>query len=517
MKKIIALCFIFLIGFISMGSLKAQETSQMPVGINYLSLSNLLAYTNDGSLGVTVNPIAVLSNTNYTIVIDIDYFGGDINFDHIAEVELIPADGYACDIDIQFFYNEAHSVAHGTMNTYGCQLIHLKNIPLPKTTNYNIVMIKGTFDQFVGFEPYLSQNEVLVYEGFLAVDYDDLYDTSDIKVLITAKDALGHDISYDTIEDTYSISQKLPGTYHMRFSASQHLITKQLFLDIRVFDLTAPKIILPEALEIPLAHKLTLSDIKALILVTDNVDILDAQDLVIITDTYSSADQVGTYTIEVSITDSSGNITHETLSVSLIDRLGPVITGPKQIYLYTTDDTLTDFQIIEKYQAIDDVDGPHVSFTISLNTYLQTKTPGIYDLTLEAIDSNQNITNYGVKIHVIENRGPEFFMAGLILEMTTKQLMTEQEIIDWFKNQAVSSGYQVSHVRVLFNEYKDSEKAQGTYYVYLSYDLDQDTYTTRVKVDVGAAQSSDIWLPISIGSMLLVIGATTLFILKRKK
>lgn len=498
--------------------LGAQEDDSGPVGKNLLSLSNVISDLS-GELGQTVHPMIFKTFTEYTLVVDEDYFDGTMNYAHIGELNVLSSNMSVCnfDIDADFKYDAQRRIGYSKIETLECSSLHIKNIPLPKTNNYNIVLIEGSINDFNGFEPYLAHDEVLVYEGFLAVDYDFLYETSQIKEFITAKTADGVILSYDTLIDTYTASSKLPGNYHMKFVVEHHNITKSLLLDIRVFDLRAPEILLPQNMEIPLAQKLSIEEIKSQIAVTDNVDELNAQDLIIISDNYSSANLVGTYEITMSISDSSGNVATETLSIQLIDRLGPVITGPKQIFLYTTDDVLTDLKIIQKFKAIDDVDGPNVSIIITDNQYLQTKVAGIYDVRLSSTDSNHNTTVHDIKIHVIENRGPEFFMSNLIMEATLKNQLTEQEIIDWFKNQAFTNGYEVSQVRVLLNEYKDNQKNQGSYYVYLSYDLDQETYTTRVTVDVDDDQTPQIIMPIAIGSALILIGVTVVFIIKKKK
>lgn len=515
MKKISLICLLLAMSMLAVSKIHAQEVQMTVHPHNLLSLSNLVS-DQTGQYGQTVQPIEVKSNTAYTFMIDMNYIGSGLDYREI-EIEIISANGLSCANDVYFTKDEVRQLYFGMMNSYACNLIHFKKIPLSKTNNYNILLLEGTHDAFSGFEPYVSKNEILRYEGFLAVDYDHLYTTNDISQMIIAKTANGVVIPYQTVLDTYSSSNKLPGIYQMKFSVEHHKITKMLDLAIQVFDLSPPVMILPQNLEISLSQKQTLEQIKNLITVTDNVDQLNVQDIIVIADTYSSANVVGTYGITMEIKDSSGNTTTEVLSIQLVDKTGPVISGPKQIYVYTSDIVLTDADILEKYKAVDDVDGPNVSIKMSYNAYAQTKVAGIYDVILSATDSNQNVTYHEIKIHVIENRGPEFFMSSLILTMTTKSKMSEKEIIDWFKNQALTNGYEVSHVRVLLNEYENNSQNLGSYYIYMNYDLNQETYTSRVTIDVEEGRLPNIILPTAIGSMLVLIGVTVFLIIKKKK
>jgi hypothetical protein len=240
-------------------------------------------------------------------------------------------------------------------------------------------------------------------------------------------------------------------------------------------------------------------------------------DLVVIEDTYSSATTVGDFSITVEATDTSGNSSNLVIPIQLVDLVGPTISGPLSIYLYTTDVALTNQQILNMFNAYDDVDGSNVLFDITTNNYNQQTSPGVYQMTLRAGDSQYNFTYKNIEIHVIENRGPVFVEDETILQASTAENMTDQEIIDWFKNLTQLSGLSVSQVSVIYNEYEGNEQLGGSYYVYLNYDLDGQTQTSRIRIDVEEDKTDINYFVVGTIGGSISLGLISFFILKKKK
>ncbi len=250
---------------------------------------------------------------------------------------------------------------------------------------------------------------------------------------------------------------------------------------------------------------------------TDNVDIMDSANLSILNDTYTSATTVGIYYVLFEASDQSGNKSTLEVPITLVDKKGPVISGPQMIYLYTTDAPLSNSSILSKYKAVDDVDG-NVSVSISYNLYNQTLTPGIYQMAISSSDAQLNTTNKNITIHVIENKGPIFETNEKIIEKSVADTMTDAEIIAWFKAQLELSGIQATNLNILFSEYKDNEKQSGSYYVYLSYESNGLTEITRVRIDVVEDENMiPFTLYISIASGLLIAGLGITYYVKKKR
>ncbi|MBU1093784.1 MAG: hypothetical protein KKH01_04915 [Firmicutes bacterium] len=492
---------------------KAEETASFPIGKNYLDLSNLVMKPGDSGYAYTKNPILVKANHQYTIVFDYGFLGqhadwlGDIyvgieeDLSHDS-YELLILDDYAhLRAYVEFIPQEAY--------------IHITDLPM-LPDNYDAILYEGFYTDFPGFEPFINQNEQMTYQGVLLLDYDQLLTTEQIQSYIHSTDPDGNTISFFTESDEYSSSAKLPGTYQMVFMTTYNQIAKRYYLDVRVYDQSAPVIVDPGTISIPLSEKASLNDVKQMIDVSDNVDDLTSDDLLVLADTYSTATAVGSYSITFKAVDSSLNETTLTIEINLVDLNGPVITGPSEIYLYTSDTPLTTQQIKDFYTFIDDVDGENVEVIFTVDTYEQTQIEGVYGITMQAYDTQLNYRIMNIKIHVIENRGPIFTNDEMVLDVDTADAMTEQDIIDWFVDHTLSMGLAISHVRVLYNEYENHEDEDGNYYIYLNYLVDGQEETSRIRVDVVEMIEDVNYTPYILIGIPSIGGLVTLFILKRK-
>lgn len=514
MKKTIIFLMLFCLGlFLIQIESRAEGTDTFPVGKNYLNLSNLVMIPGDSGCAYTKNPILVKPNQQYTIVLDFGFLGQHSSWlgDIMISFEEYPSHDSYDALILADFVNERAYVEFTPNDEY----IYITSLPmLPE--NYDAILYEGLYSDFSGFEPYISQNEEMVYYGVLPIDFDENMTAEEIKAYIHANDPNGTPLSFVTESDEYSSGTKMPGNYEMVFMTEYNQISKRYYLEVRVFDQAAPFIADPGIISIPLSEKASISDIKQMISVTDNVDLMSSSDLTVILDTYSSAITVGTYEITFQAIDSSLNESSRTVTINLIDLNGPQITGPSDIYLYTTDTPLSSEQIKAYYTFVDDVDGTNVGVIFTVDNYQQTQIEGIYDITIKAVDQQLNFKIKNIKIHVIDNRGPVFSTDEIILDIDTADAMTEQEIIDWFMNHTLSMGFDVSHVRVLYNEYENHQDVDGSYYVYLNYEVNGETTSSRIRLDVEEASSDVNFLPYMLIGIPSIGGLITLFVLKRK-
>ena len=517
MKKLIMLFLLVFTFFIfQMFELQAEgEYYPLPVGRNYLDLGNLTPRSDDPNYAYTIDPIRVIPNETYTIVLDYEFLGQHSDF---LEFVYILIEEYTDTDQYNLLINDDRTNLRAYIEFEPVtDLILITSLPMMPTT-YDAIMYVGTYPDFDGYEPYIDPSEVMSYFGVLPVDYDELLTTQEIKNYLQANDPYGNPLSISIEEDEYSLSNKLPGTYQMIFMSTFNNITKRYYLDVRVFDATAPVIASIGYITMPLTEKASVASIVSQISVSDNVDDMDSTDLVITTDTYTPANQVGLYEVIVSATDLSGNTSQLTVEIELIDRHGPDITGPASIYLYTKDEPLTNLLILNKYLILDDVDGLNVTASFEFNDYNQNTMPGIYMLTILASDTLNNISRFSLNIHVIENGGPVFTTDEIVLSIDTASEMSDDQLIEWFTNHTLSSGYSVSHVRVMFNEYKNMENTEGSYYVYLSYQVNGEQQTSRIRIDVeNQDDKPNFYVYLALGCPVLLGIAGFIFIKHRKK
>ncbi len=514
MKKI-RLFLIVLFSFCATQFSFSASGGETPSGLNHLSLSNLkihpYAYTAE-----TISNIPLVKHQWYTLAIDFDTLGRHLaNLGDLwIEVEFFPGP-YSGDV-----YFETDMANHRVFLEFMAEDndFRITYMPIDDESNtYNIILYQGYYANFPGFEPYLHPSDTKITEGVLPMDYDHRLSFEDISNLVTAKDPMGNTLTKTLESDTYTGSSQLPGNYQMVFSTLYNQVRKRYILDIRVLDITAPVIHSGSIIEIPFSQRKTLQEIVGTLSVSDNVDVIAPSELIIVEDTYSSAHSVGNYHVKLRAIDSSGNQSEATVTIALVDRKGPSISGPSSIYVYTTDTPLTNEQIRSKFTAIDDVDGPNVTVSIHQNNYIQKTAPGIYWIEIGASDAQGNTTTFMLNVHVVDNRSPQFVIDTQILSKTTAESMTEAEIIDWFKAQMLSIGMSVSHVRILYNEYEEHHQKAGQYYVYLTYEEQGSEGITRILMDVSEADEKAIPTYILIPVSLIIVVVSGLFYVKMKK
>jgi len=516
MKKIMTLIFVCFIA-LSFGKMNtsAGQFDSLPTGRNYLSLSNLQFLDTSNYYASTINKIRVKENTNYTLVVDYHFIGHLESFIDTIYVEIEELDGGHSHDDF-ILDDQINERVYFQFKTVS-QWIHIKQMPIGHSNSYNAMLYEGTYQDFSGFVPYTNPSEIMNYQGLLPMDYDNLLSIDQIKSYISAYGSERYALLYDVLEDNYSSSNKLPGAYQMTFQVEHNYITKKYVLDLKVFDLASPIISVPNSIEIPLAKKIDVNEIKSLLSVVDNVDVINSSSLSILSDTYTDATTLGTYHVLFEASDSSGNKSTLEVPITLVDKQGPVIKGPKSIYLYTTDAPLSNDLILLKYVAMDDVDG-QVSVSIHNNLYLQKEEQGAYEIVLTSIDAQLNRTYKYITVHVIENKGPIFETNDKIIEKSVADAMTDEEIITWFRAQLVLSQIAGTNVKILFNEYNNNEKLSGSYYVYLTYENNGVIENSRIRIDVIDEESSIPYaLYITIASGLLVASISTTYYVKKKR
>lgn len=482
--------------------------------VNLFDLSKL-DYQHGSYYAKYRNTLELVPNTTYTLVLSRAFLGNLWSVASTLEFEVESPDGtyyHAGPPDIDLDHERVYFSFFSASG-----LIDILKIPVDHQSNYEIVLFKGEYSGFPGFSPFLASSETLEYYGVLPLDYDQRPTLDTIKNYVVAKSPYGDTLSSYITYDNYSESNQLPGSYRIVFETSYNHIVKRYHLHLRIFDMTAPSLSIEDKLYISLTDKWTLSHILSHVTVIDNVDIILAHQLLVISDTYTPATTVGTYEVVVKAEDSSGNSNTLSIPIELIDTMGPVIEGPVTIYMYTTDTPLTNQQIQNRFNFYDHVDGSNVNVMITYNEYLQTQLPGKYKITFRAIDLSDNMTYFDAFIHIIDNKGPIFETTELILVQSPSSPLSDEDIIDWLSQQLSSMGHQATHIKMLYNEYENHRQTPGSYYAYLSYRIQDETMTTRVRIDVTEKNTVNWILVSSLGGVVITISLSSWFIFKRKK
>ncbi|MDY0339384.1 MAG: hypothetical protein RBQ78_06445 [Acholeplasmataceae bacterium] len=513
MKKFYVSIFVLLIlTLFGVKPLFASE-SELPENSNYLDISNLEMIPGYSKMAKTINPIYVIPQTTYTVVMDLGFIGvHEMSMGSVGAIIKDVSSGTTQTKLLLADYPNNRAYFEFTPNS---NYIHFTELPIDPE-NYKAIMYEGTYQDFIRFETYAHESTITNYYGVIPMDYDQQLSDVAIKNLVTAKNPFGQTISVTIESSTYLSSNNLPGSYQMVLVANHLETYKRYILDIRVFDVTKPVISAPASINVPISDRKTIDQIKAMITVTDNVDTLSSSNLVVTNDTYSSATQVGNYSITFEISDSSQNVSSLTVPISITDTRGPVITGPLSIFIYATDEPLTQSNILSRYTAFDTEEGVSKTITIKSDGYIQKTIPGVYDIHLESVDNLGNKTLMIIKIHVIDNRGPVFTANDLILSITTANQMTDQELIDWFYQKASLLGVETSNVNIYFNEYEKNISLGGSYYVYMTYEYENQEQMARILVNVEEVNDTP-WLTYGIFSLAIVSASVGFIIIKKRK
>ena len=181
----------------------------------------------------------------------------------------------------------------------------------------------------------------------------------------------------------------------------------------------------------------TLEEITQQIHVIDAIDGDVSSSLIVQSDQYSShSNQVGTYEIGYSVSDSSGNETTFELTVKVVDITNPVITGPTEIsVIYPNVLTLED--ILAQFHASDNVDGDiSSSLIVTSEDYTENSSLlGFYTVSLSIVDSSENQSEHTVEIVLVDQTypsftGPDQFTIGYDSNLSMEYILSSQSVMD---------------------------------------------------------------------------------------
>lgn len=513
MKKMISILLLGMMMAFCSKELYAYDLEPL-TKVNYLDLSNLEYHNTKIRFADTKESIVLKPESTFTLVLSKAFLGD--HWGNLDDYELMIAEAsrkaYYTDLLI---FDEVNECAYIYFDTNE-GIIDFEGIPVDSQLNYEAILYEGLYEDFPGYIPYIEENEKLEYFGYLPMDYDQQLDTNIITSYVVAKNPTGSVIPSSIVFDDYTASSKKPGNYQMIFQTDFNNIPKRYYLQLTVFDLSGPVLSIEGTLSIPLKDKWSMSKIKEYITITDNVDLISKDSLIVIEDTYSDAQTTGLYQLKFQATDLSGNSGTLEVSIELVDNQGPEIKGPSDIYTYVTDEPISNTDLLNKLIVFDDVDLEDVQVSIVSNEYQQTKVPGMYIIEFKATDQTMNESLFSMNIHVIDNRGPIFEQSDFILNKTTSDQMTESEIIDWLKNQLSLNGHHATAFKVLYNEYDEHENVKGSYYVYLAYQIGDEELTSRVQVKVEEERATILWAILPIG-LIALAGISIFFYSKHKK
>ncbi|MGD9910013.1 MAG: Ig-like domain repeat protein [Candidatus Izemoplasmatales bacterium] len=235
----------------------------------------------------------------------------------------------------------------------------------------------------------------------ITLPYPQTLSIADIQSLLQASDNYDGDITEDIyiIEDSYSLSASLIGVYRITFGvedSSGNLSTLDVY--VTVTDDTAPIISGTNSIIIGYDEMISISSIQNALTVIDNYD--GDLSLLVESDDYTeNHSTIGEYSIVFLAEDSSGNKTSYTVTVQVVDEIGPIlyydylIVQTYQNYVLSLEDFIHLLSLSEELGNID-----HASVSVLYDSYTAfASTPGVYHLKLLINDEIQKDFEINVK------------------------------------------------------------------------------------------------------------------------
>lgn len=239
--------------------------------------------------------------------------------------------------------------------------------------------------------------------NILVNDLESPWAIADINLLISASDAEDGDITEDItiLNDGYTGHEDELGefliTYAVQDSGNQ---TTQIIITVINQDFLSPVISYDEdALTVPKDGTMTLADLQ--LVVIDNIDGDITNESVI--SGWSGVDltTIGSYEVQIDVVDASGNASQAILTITVVDDVAPVITGPDS-FIKHPDFVFNAQNLLSYYTAEDNIDGDiTVNIEMLSNELIgNADDPGTYNIVLRVEDAAGNTTLKEITVQV---------------------------------------------------------------------------------------------------------------------
>ena len=293
-----------------------------------------------------------------------------------------------------------------------------------------------------------------IYEG------KDLYFITNVVSPLTEEEILDSIVVTDPTEGTISEKARIVdsnyiledgkinvGTYQMKIVASDkagNISVQNAY--VTVADVIPPVI---EASDVETEYTKKITDLKALFTATDNSGYCELE---IIENNYTAnSGKKGSYTVTAKATDGIGNSTTKTITITVIDKVGPTITV-STAYATTTNPLNDKTDLMRWIKCIDYIDGSDTNVEINDNdSYFSNKgTPGTYEFSLVGTDQTGNKGYAKLTLIVTDDDYPSIYADSYTITVDKGASLTEEDIanmliqsgqIDSLDNLMITSAY----------------------------------------------------------------------------
>ena len=255
---------------------------------------------------------------------------------------------------------------------------------------------------------YPVEEVVTIVDVIDSINFSDNYE-SDIEILI--------------ITDLYSGNEHQVGTYFVDIELRDYTgNTSSYTLTINITDTIPPTLSGPTSLQYGYLSDVSIQDIKEMLIVSDNIDVLGINDIYIISDELSNSDlKTGVFEVVFGVVDGSGLETTYIVTVTLIDDQLPVIFVDDYIVKLNPSVTFGHEDALKLLRNSNQLEDREYEIKTLINEYDgNEKTPGMYVYQVEFTDDEGNkiIKDFVIEVLEQEENYTSLIISGLVISLT---------------------------------------------------------------------------------------------------
>lgn len=207
---------------------------------------------------------------------------------------------------------------------------------------------------------------------------------------VIATDNYDQTVDIIVFRDYYTGNETTTGTYFVDIILSDDSGNETpRTLMVHVNDSSNPEIIGPTEISVSYTSTLSIEDVKSLYTITDNYDLLDSSDLILISDEYTaSSDIPGNYQIIFEVVDSNGNKSGHILEVHVVDDVNPIIYIDEYIVIVDIGSTFGENDMLKLLRLSNEISSLNYKVHVLQNEYTgNEEIPGDYVYKVKLTDS----------------------------------------------------------------------------------------------------------------------------------
>ncbi len=535
MKKIygitILMIFMAMTGFIQV---QGYSPNYLPGGVNYLSEDN---FSNDNGWYKSNEPFLVKPFTDYTITVPSDYMEGTsrtINFFCLDNGEYL--DDFGIHFENMIYYydgvDEWYTYTFTTSSDMNYLDLHFENSDGYFSTYgfYGFQLEEGI--EFTGYQEYIDGNLLdtsapyFQSSGTIISYYDSPITLAEIQSALSAYDDIDGDLTENIIlvADNYTPNLNVLGSYDILFEVSDSSGNiSQITIWVELIDVLKPVFSETGIIQAVYPNVYTVIDIIGMLSASDNYDGDISAEISLVSDGYTDYSSiVGSYEMEFSVTDSSGNTAYHTQIIEVVDNEGPIISGITSV-IVGYDEPITEEEVMSNLSFTDNYDLQNELMMIleSEDYTAHTGTLGIYTMTFSVTDSSGNTTYQSVSIQVVDEMGPVVYFDSAIVRAYVDAVLALPDFTQILISANELNPEMDYLVTVVYDSYTRNASTPGTYHMTLKYETsDGDSFdkTLEIKVidkdpdyiHVGTVENNETETALSQIRQYLLTGAATL-------